>query len=203
MNLGAQVVPIVLDVIQDIDVGDAYIEMNELKELGEMNWSPQRGCAEIPNEIALKLEQKWSNLVGNSHLLAEITDGDQEFTEAANELVLPGQPTEIGGLEGGRRSVIVTRIERNSKNRKACLDRWGYQCRVCNFDFGRVFGDNAKDYIHVHHHNLVATSGEIIPDPINDMSPLCPNCHAVAHLKWPPHTIAELKAMRSTSEQRS
>lgn len=125
-----------------------------------------------------------------------------ELEQYRSTLNLPGRPMMIAGMEGGRRSVTVTRTERNPANRKACLSHWGYKCRVCGFDFGKIFGDAAKDYIHVHHHNLVAAAGEIVPDPINDMSPLCPNCHAVSHLKRPPYSIDELKEMRTASSQR-
>jgi hypothetical protein len=186
-----------LDAFQDIEAGDPYINSDELKKLGEMNWSPQRGGVEIPNEISVELEKLWSNIVGDSYSATIINIGVQDLAESANELVLPGNSIELGGLEGGRRSVTVTRVERNPANRQACLNHWGYKCRVCEFDFGETFGSVAEDFIHVHHHNLVAASGEIIPDPINDMSPLCPNCHAVAHLKRPPFTIEELKAMRA------
>ncbi|MDY6960261.1 MAG: HNH endonuclease, partial [Halobacteriota archaeon] len=30
-------------------------------------------------------------------------------------------------------------------------------------------------------------------DPVNDLRPVCPNCHAVLHKKKPPYTIEELK----------
>ncbi len=133
----------------------------------------------------------------------EKAETQYDVNEPTDDLSLPVGFFVIGGPEGGRRSVMVTLIERNPKNREACLEHWGYECRVCGFDFGREFGDKAKDYIHVHHHNLLATAGEIIPDPINDMSPLCPNCHAVAHLRRPPYTIEELKAMRGSYKSRS
>jgi Mrr N-terminal domain len=136
-------------------------------------------------------------------LRIDIGNNHNEVNEQSDDLSLSGGSFVIGGPEGGRRSVMVTVVERNPKNREACLNHWGYQCRVCGFDFGHEFGNDAKGYIHVHHHNLVAESGEIVTDPINDMSPLCPNCHAVAHLKRPPYRIEELKAMRASSKSRS
>jgi hypothetical protein len=120
--------------------------------------------------------------------------------ETIDDMSLPGRSYMIAGSEGGRRSVTVTRSERNPKNRQACLNHHGYKCLVCGFDFEWEFGDKAKKYIHVHHHNLLAETGEVVSDPINEMSPLCPNCHAVAHLKRPPYTIPELKEMRASSK---
>jgi 5-methylcytosine-specific restriction enzyme A len=198
---GQLVNPMELNTLQDVESGDPYIRIDELKKLGGF-WSPQRGGMEIPNDIAIQLEQLWSVII-NSNSINGSTAGEPEFDSPANDLALPGESAEVGGLEGGKRSVLVTRTERNPKNREACLNHWGYQCRVCGFDFGREFGDDAKDYIHVHHHNLVASAGEIVPDPIHDMSPLCPNCHAVAHLKRPPYSIDELKKMRSATRSRT
>jgi 5-methylcytosine-specific restriction protein A len=49
--------------------------------------------------------------------------------------------------------------------------------------------------IHVHHIVPVSSIGEKYKvDPINDLIPVCPNCHAVFHLSDPPHTIDEVKA---------
>ena len=33
--------------------------------------------------------------------------------------------------------------------------------------------------------------------PWGDLVPLCPNCHAMAHRRRIPYTVAELRAMRS------
>jgi 5-methylcytosine-specific restriction enzyme A len=37
--------------------------------------------------------------------------------------------------------------------------------------------------------------GEREVDPIKDLRPICPNCHAVVHLQNPPLSITELKRM--------
>lgn len=120
-----------------------------------------------------------------------------------DDFSLPGLPTEIGGKEGGTRTITVTVVERNPANRNACIAHWGDSCIVCGFNFGKKYGNKAEGYIHVHHHNLLASSGEVVTDPINEMSPLCPNCHAVAHLKRPPYSIDELKAMTKDTEEQS
>jgi predicted HNH restriction endonuclease len=120
----------------------------------------------------------------------------------SNDRNLPGVATAIGGPEGGRRSVTVTRVERNPKNRKACIEHWKAKCQVCGFDFYEHFGSIAEGFIHVHHEHPVAVSGAIVPDPIKDMKPLCPNCHAVAHLQQPePYSIAELITFRSEAKR--
>ena len=38
--------------------------------------------------------------------------------------------------------------------------------------------------------------GELyIVDPVSDLIPVCPNCHAVIHLKTPPYAPHEVSAM--------
>lgn len=45
-----------------------------------------------------------------------------------------------------------------------------------------------------HQQGMVLIGEEYKADPIKDMIPLCPNCHAIFHLSDPPHTIDEVKA---------
>ena len=41
-------------------------------------------------------------------------------------------------------------------------------------------GREAEGYIHVHHlRGLSDVGGEYVVDPVNDLRPVCPNCHAV------------------------
>lgn len=85
-------------------------------------------------------------------------------------------------VEGSRKSVTSTVIERNAEARQSCLLKYGLDCTVCEFNFQKVFGSHGHGYIHVHHLNpIAATSGEYIIDPIEDLRPVCPNCHAMLH----------------------
>lgn len=96
--------------------------------------------------------------------------------------------------EGKSYSVLQTRYERSKKNRDACIGHFGTICQVCDFDFFTTYGDIGKDFIHVHHKNpLKNYDGEQEVDPIKDLVPLCPNCHAMVHKKDPPYTVKELK----------
>jgi 5-methylcytosine-specific restriction protein A len=48
--------------------------------------------------------------------------------------------------------------------------------------------------IHVHHLRELATLGkEYEVDPINDLRPVCPNCHAILHTSTPAMTINQLR----------
>ena len=88
--------------------------------------------------------------------------------------------------EGSIKQVQVNVYERNSEARKKCLEHHGYRCKVCDFDFEKVYGVIGKDYIHVHHIVDLASIGkEYKVDPVNDLIPVCPNCHAMLHIQKP------------------
>jgi len=101
---------------------------------------------------------------------------------------------ESGLTEGAVSQVTVNAYERNPKARQKCIEHYGSVCCICNFDFGEVYGDVAEGYIHVHHIvPLSEIACEYMVDPINDLRPVCPNCHAVLHQRNPAYSIDEVK----------
>ncbi len=102
-------------------------------------------------------------------------------------------------LEGRVRQVLVNAYERNSAARAACLAHYGYACSVCGLEFGSVYGPIGKDFIHVHHLEEIASIAEEYEvDPIHDLRPVCPNCHAMLHKRKPAYLIGDLKLLLST-----
>jgi len=100
--------------------------------------------------------------------------------------------------EGAVRTILVNRFERDPDLRQACIQYYGARCVVCSIDMGGAYGDHAMGFVHVHHLvSLAEMQGACDVDPIRDLRPLCPNCHAVAHLRKPPFTIEQLRAMRA------
>ncbi len=96
--------------------------------------------------------------------------------------------------EGKVIQIYVDKFERNQKARLKCIEHYGDKCYVCGFDFGQVYGDIAQGFIHVHHlKQLSEIKSEYQVDPINDLIPVCANCHSVIHLTRPSMTIKEIK----------
>lgn len=108
---------------------------------------------------------------------------------------LDGSDEAIEGYEEGNKAeIMANKYERNPINRVICLRKYGYQCQVCGFDFSAIYGDIGKDFIHVHHIVPVSKMGEhYIVNPLTELIPVCPNCHAMLHKKDPPYSIDELK----------
>lgn len=97
--------------------------------------------------------------------------------------------------EGALMQATVNSYERNSKARKKCIDHYGAKCSVCGLSFENVYGIG-KGFIHVHHlKELSEIRKSYIVDPLADLIPVCPNCHAMLHQKTPCYTVEELKNM--------
>lgn len=100
----------------------------------------------------------------------------------------------IGLPEGAVSRIEVNKYERNSINRQACIMIHGCVCKICRFDFKKVYGLIGEGYIHVHHVVPVSMLGpDYIINPAKDLIPVCPNCHAMLHRRNPPFTEEELR----------
>ena len=97
-------------------------------------------------------------------------------------------------LEGQVTQVWVNKYERNDDARKKCVEKYGYTCSVCNFNFEKFYGEFGKNFIHVHHLIPISSKGKSYElNAIKDLRPVCPNCHAMLHKTNPPQTIEQLK----------
>lgn len=98
--------------------------------------------------------------------------------------------------EGAVERIEVNRYERNEAARQKCIDHYGPTCAVCEFDFEATYGSIGVGYIHVHHLVELASIGDTYKvDPIKDLRPICPNCHAMLHRRRPVYTVEELRGM--------
>ena len=62
------------------------------------------------------------------------------------------------------------------------IDHYGSSCIICGYNFENQFGPVGQGYIHVHHVvPLANVNAEYVVDPIKDLRPVCPNCHAMLH----------------------
>lgn len=157
--------------------------------LARMHWDSQTSGVTIPPDVAVQLEADWARLLASKgtiqeHLLhsrpylpEELEQGKQYF-------------------EGSVKRIMVNAYERNDDARKRCLDYYGSNCCVWGFNFRHRYGETAQYIIHVHHLlPLSNIKGNYELDPIADLRPVCPNCHAVIHSRQPIYTIDEVKDM--------
>ena len=133
--------------------------------------------------------------------------GITEFLSVQNPSYVPAQATlcSLGCdeevtpaiyLEGRRVAVLMNRFERDRSAREACIKHYGSCCSVCGMSFGARYGEAMRDYIHVHHLKPLSQIGvNYQVDPINDLRPMCPNCHAVVHRRESQLSIEQARAL--------
>ena len=105
---------------------------------------------------------------------------DNQETIYPDEVTMP--ESELS--EGQKKQVYVNVYERNPESRKRCIEHYGAICYICGFDSSAVYGDEFVGKIHIHHIKPLSKIGkEYKVDPINDLVPVCPNCHMILHSK--------------------
>jgi HNH endonuclease len=125
-----------------------------------------------------------------------------ELTAASAARIFPDEVnSEETFREGVVRQVSVNAYERDPKARQKCIEYYGLDCSVCGFNFRKVFGQLGEGFIHVHHLRPISEiAAEYEVDPIKDLRPVCPNCHAMIHRRSPPLSIEEIKMLLEISD---
>ena len=156
--------------------------------LSKQNWLSQASGISIRKDIAEELEKVWFEFLQKNNLKQNY------FLEYDNSI-----PTYV---EGSAIEITQTRYERNPHARKECLNFHGFSCKICDFNFEKYYGNLGYKYIHVHHITPISLNKkESIIDPIKDLIPVCPNCHAMLHKTNPPLSVEELKEIIYENEK--
>jgi hypothetical protein len=107
-------------------------------------------------------------------------------------------------VEGASKNISVNVYERNATARKICIAHYGCICQLCQFDFENNYGGLGEGIIHIHHLIPLAQIGEGYQvDPLADLIPVCPNCHAVIHRRNPPIDVETIReSIKKKAEQK-
>ena len=151
--------------------------------------------------------EKWHNLTVHASKFPAFEEDDPDYSNAAYrygslmlgmilslaDIVPVDDEKPEGYAEGKVITIESKRYERNRLNRKLCVEARGYRCAICGFDFEEKYGILGSQFIHVHHVVPVSKLGpNYIIDPLKDLIPVCPNCHAMLHRRNPPFSPQEL-----------
>lgn len=144
---------------------------NGVRPISEETYSVIRSAAELP-------------------LLDDVNDLQQ------------GQPASLeSSVEGNPKRRFVTHYERDPALRTAAIAIHGVECCICEFNFGKCYGEPGEGFIHIHHLRPISEfGGETLVSPKNDMAAVCANCHAVIHRRRD-KTIS-VEELRSIVQQR-
>ena len=72
-------------------------------------------------------------------------------------------------------------------------------CSICKFSFIEYYGPTGEGYIEAHHNVPLSklSAGELAITTVEDLSPVCANCHRMLHRR-PYPTVDELRSLIST-----
>jgi len=122
--------------------------------------------------------------------------GGFKIVEKAEAGPFPEELADEPFYEGAATTVQVNRFERDPDARNACIRHYGARCQGCGIDFGKRYGALGEGFIHVHHIvPLADVRSRYVVDPVKDLRPVCPNCHAMLHRQRPALSIEDLKRM--------
>jgi 5-methylcytosine-specific restriction protein A len=156
------------------------LDLLKTSHLAQQHWTPQTSGISIRSDLVAELEAIWFDFLSSQDVRVNPFVSFADFSQIF--------------IEGAATQVAQIRYERNPYARRVCIAYYGYSCSVCDFNFVDKYGNLGIDFIHVHHLTPVATIGQTYTvDPISDLRPVCPNCHAMLHKRNPPFTINELK----------
>lgn len=110
----------------------------------------------------------------------------------------------LGHEEGEKRTIQTTKYERSRVNREICLKEKGYRCIICKILLSDIYGKIAEGFIEVHHVTPLSKIGhDYLLDPINDLIPVCPNCHSIIHRRDPIFSLGEMFNFLEDSKKQS
>lgn len=146
-------------------------------EVSKVSWDRLQGSGvKVPTACEADLGELWAR---------HVDVGNGVFPD---ELPIGEYP------EGSKRQVLVNRYERNRTARAECLRHHGSACCVCGLDFATVYGEIGRHGIHVHHLKELSTvRSDYRVNPVRDLVPVCPNCHAMLHTSRPALTPSQLR----------
>lgn len=157
------------------------IPWDELQEppYSDVSWGIQASGVLLSERVSDGLEQLWTR---------RISGADPLFPE---EL-----PTGGSYPEGAHKTVCTNAYERSPQARAACIAHRGPRCRVCDLLLEDRYGSIAAGFTHVHHVVPLSKVGpDYRVDPTKDLVPVCPNCHAIIHLREPPLTVVKARRL--------
>lgn len=137
-----------------------------------------------PNQMAREL---WAYIQKNGRGAVGVIDLDQW---AADEEFREGTPSERRHITRERSGRLVAAVKRREFAQSGRL-----ACKVCGFDFARMYGPRGDGFIEVHHTRPLSQLTRSTRMRLRDMALLCSNCHRMIHCRHPWLSTAQLRRL--------
>ena len=145
-------------------------------------WNPRAWRTETGEPI-------WEEHVIPNVVKRQVVDPQPRRTTTPPDANFPDELGDEAEYPGdARKRVTVNAYERDPAARSACIKKHGLRCAICKMTFEQRYGSIGRSFIHIHHKRRTPRI-----DPIKDLIPVCPNCHAMLHTQKPPLGIDELQ----------
>ena len=167
--------------------GDALPAEGLAESVPDVNWNAVRSTGTlVPASSEVQLRAAWTTFLRSRPV-------PEDWLAAADPTVpLPGSLP-----QDSLRTVGINRYEHDPDAVRQCVAFHGTSCAACGLSMEQIYGPAGTAFVQVHH--IVppsSISADYALDPVADLVPLCPNCHAVAHRGGPdPFTPGELRRM--------
>lgn len=165
------------------------------------NWFKEQEGGKLLSKISI--QEKPENIAKALGKLIELTRNTIKQEVTIREAhIFPDEVDDKNIFREGRiYQVSVNAYERNPQAREACIAHYGTRCSICRIDFSERYGPTVKGFIHVHHLCSLSSIGEEYEvNPLADLRPVCPNCHAVIHSRKPIYSIEEVQQMMTSDK---
>lgn len=198
-----------LQEINNSDISNRHIFCDFWKQIGYSKVTLKINGNDIVVNDFINDKSKWSSFVLRLSYTHNVDDDellhDKEISRYSS--IMCGMMLSLfsytieGYNEGNKIISTQTKYERNPINRQLCLFAKGYKCSICGFEFKKEYGNIGENFIEVHHSIPVSImESNHVVDPIKELFPVCPNCHAMLHKRNPPFSIDELIIIRKAAQ---
>ena len=178
------------DFINVLSLRDDSLKDSVIKKF--LSWSDEVDYFDIRQKFNLDQENlKRFELLIHTNLISLKIRDKENFSSKNQDLFLEGFRTEI-------------RIENAYRNQKLVKDakiEHGTNCFVCSFSFEKKYGVRGKGFIEIHH--LIPIKNGQRKTTVDDVVPVCSNCHRMLHKGKFPISIEELKRIIEETKSHS
>lgn len=154
--------------INVLEIKDSPFKFSVINKF--LEWADSIEYIELRNKFnSDQADKKRFELLIHIDLLPKEVQKKEDFSSKNQDEFLEGFKTELS-------------IENSSRNRdliKLAKEIHGTNCVVCGFSFERKYGQHGKNFIEIHH--LIPIKDGIRKSTIDDVVPVCSNCHRMLH----------------------
>lgn len=163
-----------------------------IKEKGLITREPRRNSplfiTDNGRQYLLERQDALTYLLNNNFKYEDINENIQKIT--SNNI--PQVFDENIKINEGNRIIRDTPIYQRSKQlRDAAIEQYSHNgkidCKCCSFDFQDFYGEElGKGFIEIHHIKPIfkyedTDIQKTIDEALNNLIPICPNCHSIIH----------------------